>query len=86
MNIGIIGCGSISSQYMIGLNKSEKDLNVVACADQDFEKSKLFANEYKILALSVEDFLLNSEIDIVVNLTPPSSHFDISYKCLKSVY
>ena len=40
MNIGIIGCGSISSQYMIGLNKSEKDFNVVACADQDFEKSK----------------------------------------------
>ena len=84
MNIGIIGCGSISSQYMIGLNKSEKDLNVVACADQDIEKSKSFANEYKIESLSVEDLLLNSEIDIVVNLTPPSSHFDISYKCLKS--
>ena len=73
MNIGIIGCGSISSQYMIGLNKSKKDLNVVACADQDFEKSKSFANEYKIQSLSVEDLLLNSEIDIVVNLTPPSS-------------
>ena len=84
MNIGIIGCGSISSQYMIGLNKSEKDLNVVACADQDFEKSNSFANEYKIKSLSVEDLLLNSEIDIVVNLTPPSSHFDISYKSLKS--
>ena len=53
MNIGIIGCGSISSQYMIGLNKSEKDLNVVACADQDFEKSNSFSNEYKIKTLSV---------------------------------
>ncbi|NDF28565.1 gfo/Idh/MocA family oxidoreductase, partial [archaeon] len=82
MNIGIIGCGSISSQYMIGLNKNEKYLNVVACADQDFEKSKSFANDYKIQSLSVEDLLLNNEIDIVVNLTPPSSHFDISYKSL----
>ena len=35
MNIGIIGCGAISSQYMIGLNKHKNDINVLACADLD---------------------------------------------------
>ncbi len=84
MNIGIIGCGAISGQYMIGFSKCKENLNVLACADQDYEKSNSFAKEHKILSLSVEDLLLHSEIDIVVNLTPPSSHFDISYKSLRN--
>ena len=40
MNIGIIGCGAISSQYMIGFEKNKIDVNVVACAGhhmKDFE-------------------------------------------------
>ena len=84
MNIGIIGCGAISNQYMIGLNKYKKDLNVLACADQDFEKSDSFAKKHKVRSFSVEDLLLSNEIDIVINLTPPSSHFDISYKSLRN--
>ena len=84
MNIGIIGCGSISGQYMIGFSKFKEDLKVLACADQDYEKSNSFAQEHKIESLSVEDLLLNNEIDIVLNLTPPSSHFDISIRSLKS--
>ena len=35
MNIGIIGCGAISNQYMIGLNKHNNDIEVTACADID---------------------------------------------------
>ena len=30
MNIGIIGCGAISDQYMIGLNKDKEILKVEA--------------------------------------------------------
>ena len=44
MNIGIIGCGAISSQYMKGFDKNKIDVNVVACADQDFAKSKSFSS------------------------------------------
>ena len=29
MNIGIIGCGAISSQYMIGLNEDKTKINVI---------------------------------------------------------
>ena len=84
MNIGIIGCGAISSQYMIGFEKNKIDVNVVACADLDNEKSELFAKEYNIEHLTVENLLFNPNIDIIVNLTPPSSHFEISCKSLKN--
>ena len=43
MNIGIIGCGAISSQYMVGFDKNKNDVNVLACADLDNEKSIFFA-------------------------------------------
>ena len=84
MNIGIIGCGAISSQYMVGFDKNKNDVNVVACADLDNEKSELFAKEYNIEHLTVENLLFNPNIDIIVNLTPPSSHFEISCKSLKN--
>ena len=54
MNVGIIGCGAISSQYMIGLKKNKKEINILACADKDENKSESFAKEYNINPLSVE--------------------------------
>ena len=32
-NVGLIGCGTISNQYLMNLSKSE-DVKVIACADQ----------------------------------------------------
>ena len=84
MNIGIIGCGAISNQYMIGLNKHKKDIEVTACADIDKNKADQFSKEYNTKTLSVDELILSDEIDIVVNLTPPLSHFEISYKSLKN--
>ena len=84
MNIGIIGCGAISNQYMIGLNKHNNDIEVTACADIDKNKADQFSKDNNIKTLSVDELILSDEIDIVVNLTPPLSHFEISYKSLKN--
>ena len=84
MNIGIIGCGAISDQYMIGLNKNKEILKVVACADLDSNKSEVFSKKHKIDMLSVEEIFVNNDIDLIVNLTPPSSHFEISMKSLQN--
>ena len=84
MNIGIIGCGAISDQYMIGLNKNQEILKVVACADLDSNKSDVFSKKHKIDMLSVEEIFVNNDIDLIVNLTPPSSHFEISMKSLEN--
>ena len=64
MNIGIIGCGSISNQYMIGLNKYKKDIEVAACADIDKNKADQFSNENNIKTLSVDEMILLSLIHI----------------------
>ena len=65
MNIGIIGCGAISNQYMIGLNKHKKDIEVAACADIDINKAEQFSNDNNIKTLSVDELILSDEIDIV---------------------
>ena len=54
MNVGIIGCGAISSQYMIGLKKNKKEINLLACADKDENKSEFFAKEYNTLSFFSE--------------------------------
>ena len=84
MKIGIIGCGAISNQYMIGLNKHRNDVEVIACADIDRNKTHQFSKEYNIKILSVEELILSNEIEIVINLTPPLFHFEISHECLKN--
>ena len=84
MNIGIIGCGAISSQYMVGFDKNKNDVNVLACADLDYGSSEFYANVFFIEHLSVNNLFSNPDIDIIVNLTPPSSHFEISCESLKS--
>lgn len=75
--IGIIGCGNISSIYL----KSDKVFNnieIVGCADLDVERAKAKAAEYGIKAYSVRDLLADPEIEIVVNLTIPAAHAEVS--------
>ena len=57
MKIGIIGCGAISNQYMIGLNKHRNDVEVIACADIDRNKTHQFSKEYNIKIFSVEELI-----------------------------
>ena len=53
MNIGIIGCGAISNQYMIGLNKHNNDIEVTACADIDKNKADQFSKEYNLSLIHI---------------------------------
>jgi predicted dehydrogenase len=62
LNVGIIGCGNILGQYVKGCRHFEI-LNIVACADIVSEKAALLADP---------------EVDIVLNLTIPRAHTDVS--------
>lgn len=83
MNIGIIGCGNISSAYL-QLAPQFRDLNFVVCSDLNMEAAKLQAAEFAIKAMSVDDMLSDPSIEVVVNLTVPSAHFDVSKKILEA--
>lgn len=84
VNIGIIGCGNISSIYCEAPKKFPI-LNLVACADVDKERAKARAEQFHIPNVcTVEELLSDPTIDIVVNLTPPQVHAEICLKALEA--
>ena len=83
-NIGIIGCGHISNQYLANLSQIN-DVQVVACSDIDIEKAKNQSRKYGIpKTLSTKEILSDNTIDIILNLTVPNSHYEISIAALES--
>jgi predicted dehydrogenase len=77
MGIGIIGCGNISTTYL-GLAPLFKGLKVLAVADMNMDVAKARAAEFKVQAQTVEALLANPEIGLVINLTIPAAHYEIS--------
>ncbi len=82
--IGIVGCGDISEIYLKNTTGTFDNLEVVACADIIGERSKAKAEAYGIEALSTEELLKRRDIEIVLNLTPPKTHREISQKALEA--
>lgn len=88
MGVGIIGCGNISTAYL-RLSKLFKGLEVRACADMNLENAKKQAEAFGIRANTVDELLASDDIDMVVNLTIPDAHFNVSKAILlagKHVY
>jgi predicted dehydrogenase len=77
LNVGVIGCGSISGIYFQNMTRLPA-LNVVACADLIPERSQAVRAQYpSVKAMSTEELLSDPSIDIVVNLTQPGYHFEV---------
>ena len=81
-SLGIIGCGNISSVYFQAPDLF-KNLQVVACADIDIERARAQAEKYHVpKACSVEELLADPEVEIIVNLTVPGAHAEISMQAI----
>ncbi|WP_067930468.1 Gfo/Idh/MocA family protein [Alicyclobacillus kakegawensis] len=84
VGVGIIGCGNISGIYLKNFH-SFKSVKVVACADIDIERARAKAQEFNIpKACSVEELLSDPDVQIVVNLTVPTSHAQVSMAALEA--
>lgn len=81
--VGIIGCGNISEAYCRNL-LSFAHLKLVACADIDAPRAEARAGQFGIEARSVDDLLDSDDIQLVVNLTIPDAHADVSLAALKA--
>lgn len=77
LGVGIIGCGNISTAYL-SLAPLFRGIEVRACADINSVAAKLKAKEFGVRAESVDGLLAAGDIDIVVNLTVPAAHYDVS--------
>jgi len=88
MRVGIIGCGNISAAYF-RLSKLFKGMEVVAGADLDMAAAQARAKEFGVRADTVKNLLAADDIDLLVNLTIPAAHFEVSKAALdagKHVY
>jgi predicted dehydrogenase len=78
VKVGIIGCGNISSNYIKHMQMFDI-LNVWAVADIDLTRAQAKATEFSIRrACTVSELLADPEIEIVVNLTVPAVHAEVS--------
>jgi predicted dehydrogenase len=78
VGVGIIGAGNISDQYLSNLT-TFPDVRVLAIGDLLVERAKAQAEKYGVPRAGGVDLVLNDpDIDIVVNLTIPAVHVEVS--------
>jgi len=85
--IAIVGCGNISDTYLE--NCPTFGLDIVACTDMDMSRAEAKAGQFGVAARPLNELFADSSIEIIVNLTPPSAHAELSRAALnvgKHVY
>lgn len=74
MNIGIIGCGNISTVYL-SLAPQFKNVSVTACSDLDDSEAHAQASLFNCKALSID--ALPADPDVIINLYVRIVHADM---------
>ena len=81
LGIGVVGCGNISTTYLrnAGLFPG---VAILACTDLSADLAKQRAAEHGIRAEPMERLLAADDVQLVLNLTAPTAHFDVSMAAL----
>lgn len=83
LNVGIIGCGNISDTYLKNASLFS-DLRYAACADIRPEAAVAKAAAFGLEALSIDALLQREDIDIILNLTVPAAHAEVSISAIEA--
>ena len=90
VKVGVIGCGMISEIYLKNITAMFNSiLEAYACADINKGTASRRAEQFGIKAADVDTLLADPEIEVIVNLTIPSAHYEVSKRALlagKHVY
>jgi len=82
-NVGLVGCGHISETYFRA-EKYFNNIKIIKCADINNEAAEKCAKENKINSSSMDDIFKDKNIEIILNLTIPKAHFEVSEKALNA--
>jgi predicted dehydrogenase len=89
VKVGIIGCGTISAQYVSTFDQLSS-LELVAVADLDPARADALAAAHPgVRALSVDGLLADPAVEVVLNLTIPAAHASVALRAIaagKHVY
>jgi predicted dehydrogenase len=85
LRIGVIGCGSVSTQYLPHLSKSPY-AEVVSCCDIIYDRAKTRAKEYNIPHHypHIDKMLAGAPFDLLVNLTDMQEHGRLNKQALNA--
>jgi predicted dehydrogenase len=83
VGVGIIGCGTISTAYLQAA-KRFPILDIKAVADMRTAVAEQRGAEFDLPALRVDQLLRRDDIEIVINLTVPLAHTDVSLAVLNA--
>lgn len=81
LRVGIVGCGSIALQYLHNAPLFG-GVDICACADINRTAAVQRAKQFGLRVLEVDDLIGSQDIDLVLNLTIPAAHFDVSMRAI----
>jgi predicted dehydrogenase len=82
VKVGLIGSGQISHTYLNNMVNRYRILEVAGCSDIIPERSAARAAEFNVRNMTNEEIFGDPDIQIVVNTTYPTSHYEISKAAL----
>lgn len=83
VGIGVIGCGNISTKYLQALRHFPM-VELKAVADMRSAAAEKRGAEFDVPGLRVDQLLKRDDVEIVVNLTVPLAHTDVSLAVLNA--
>lgn len=84
LRVGVVGVGFISGMYFETLRRIRDEVRLVRVADLDIERAAAVGAAEGVPGGSVDELLADPEVDIVLNLTIPAAHADISLRALEA--
>jgi predicted dehydrogenase len=73
LRVAVVGCGVIAHNYVRGAAGFDS-FEIVACADMSAVVAEAFAAQHGLRTAPVDDVLADPDVDVILNLTPPSAH------------
>jgi len=83
VGIGIIGCGVISTAYLRAAQRFPV-LDIKAVADMRSEAAEKRGAEFNVPGMRVDQLLKRDDVELVINLTVPLAHTDVSLAVLNA--
>jgi predicted dehydrogenase len=84
LQVGIVGCGFIADHYVRSL-REYPSLRLVGATDRDRERARRFGEFHRVYVYqTLDEMLADASVEIVLNLTNPHSHYEVSKRCLEA--
>ncbi|GHV41429.1 dehydrogenase [Clostridia bacterium] len=83
--IGIVGCGAISGIYLENITNMFGNIEIAGVCDLIPERTEAVREKYGVkVYASADELVADPAVDIVLNITRPYEHFDVTIKAIKA--